>query len=586
MPVYMPPSQPNNPSPWQRNQLLRYALNNANRLEDFGNIKKLLEPPADITTIAPPGSLAKIKVGIIGGGVAGLTAAFELRKLGCEIVILEALEDRIGGRVYTHHFDRMKKLYGECGAMRIPICHDTVWHYIDLFKLNTRPFVQNNANAFVFVRNVRTRNRNKAIMKNIYPEFNLRSWERATPWNELFDFISAPLYQMTPDVRKELLEIKPYYHPQIQYWNNINLRQQLELVPLSQPAISLSASIAPLTGTAYYDSDTEVLAEYYPLIFSFLYEIIGGSANLPLAFYKSLNSVDPHEYRDIPNNKLGKITVRKGERVTGIYLSNSDNKLILKHINRHLNIVYDHFDYVICAIPFSSLRTVEIKPPLSDKKMQAIREVNYKVAQKTLFLCNQRFWEAGGPSTQIVGGGSYTDLPISMIWYPSDHAENVLKNYKTDRVCDQKPAFDTWTIKPGYSPEDPGVLLASYNLSLDAVRLGNLNDTLRFAEIKHQIETVHGLAEGYLDSVVEDYKTVQWNREQPFYGAFAALQVQQRNLFLYSMAQPEYNNRLLFAGEHISTQPHWIQGALRSGMKAANSLAHYYRRGTFYPSYS
>ncbi|MBU2700054.1 monoamine oxidase [Sporomusaceae bacterium BoRhaA] len=582
MPLYSHPLQPNNPSSLQRNEILQYALNNVNRPEDFGNIKKLLEPPVDITTITPPGSFAGVKVGIIGGGLAGLASAFELRKLGCDITILEALEERIGGRVYTYHFDKLKKLYGEFGPMRIPVCHNTVWHYIDIFKLNTRPFVQKNGNSFIFVRNVRTRNRNKDIMKKIYPEFNLRSWEKDTPWDELFDFLSAPLYQMAPAVRKELLEIKPYYHPQIQYWNSINFRQQLECVPLSQPAISLSASIAPLTGTAYYDSDTEVLAEYYPLIFSFLYEIIGGSANLPLAFYKSLISVAPHEYQDIPNNKLGKITWKRGNRVNGIYLSRSNNQVIVKHMNRHLNIAYDHFDYVICAIPFSSLRTVEINPLLSDKKMQAIREVNYKVAQKTLFLCNRRFWETGGPNTQIVGGGSYTDLPISMIWYPSDHAECILKDYRKDRVYQQESPFDTWTIKPMCSPEDPGVLLASYNLSLDAVRLGNLSDTLRFAEIKRQVEAVHGLTEGYLDSVVEDFKTVQWNREEPFYGAFAAMQPQQKSLFLYAMAQPEYNNRLFFAGEHISTQPHWMQGALSSGIKAANALAYSCRGNTIF----
>jgi monoamine oxidase len=134
MPLYLQPLQPNNPSPLQRNELLRYALNKVNRPEDFNNIKKLLGPPLDITTIARPGSFTGIKVGIIGGGLAGLAAAFELRKLGCDITILETLEDRIGGRVYTYHFDKRKRLYGELGAMRIPVCHDTTWHYIDLFK--------------------------------------------------------------------------------------------------------------------------------------------------------------------------------------------------------------------------------------------------------------------------------------------------------------------------------------------------------------------------------------------------------------------------------------------------------------------
>ena len=68
--------------------------------------------------------------------------------------------------------------------------------------------------------------------------------------------------------------------------------------------------------------------------------------------------------------------------------------------------------------------------------------------------------------------------------------------------------------------DEPGVLLASYNLNQDAIRVGNLDDKTRFEEIKRQVEAVHGLKKGYLDSVVKDSKTVDWNREKGFYGAF------------------------------------------------------------------
>src|SRR6266581_4716951 len=45
---------------------------------------------------APP------EVVIIGGGVAGLTAARELAAAGMRVLVLEA-RDRLGGRVLTHH---------------------------------------------------------------------------------------------------------------------------------------------------------------------------------------------------------------------------------------------------------------------------------------------------------------------------------------------------------------------------------------------------------------------------------------------------------------------------------------------------
>lgn len=573
--MYFQPSQPKNPSTLQRDELLLYALSSVNRPEDFTNIKKLLEPPSDITTITPPGSFPTVKVGIIGGGAAGLAAAFELRKLGMDITIFEALENRIGGRVYTYYFDKKKNLYGELGPMRIPVGHYTTWHYINLFKLRTRPFVQTNENALIFVRNVRAHNRNDDIMRKIYPQFNLRLWEKATPWNELFDFLDIPLYSIHPNIRKELLEIKSFYLPPIHYLNSLNTRQELELLQLSQAAISLISSVYSLIGPFYYTSYTESSSDDYSLDFSFLYEIEDGFVNLPLAFYNSLLSTSPAEYSNIPIDRLGKITWKKGEQVTGIYYCDSNDEVVLKHINQYLDERLDHFDYVICAIPFSSLRTIETNPLFSNRKLQAIREVNYTAAQKTLFLCNNRFWEAGGPNREIVGGGSYTDLPISTIWYPSDHAQCLLKNSPNIQVCHRESPLTAWTLNPKCSPEDPGVLLASYNIDLDAIRIGSLSDNLRFEIIKRQVEAVHGLSDRYLDTVVEDFKTVQWNLEQPFYGAFSALLPEQKNIFLYSMTQPEYNNRLFFAGEHISAKPRWLQGALYSGMKAANDLAYY-----------
>lgn len=46
-----------------------------------------------------------MKVGIIGGGVAGLYAAMLLDSLDIDYDIHEA-SDRVGGRVYTYHFDQ------------------------------------------------------------------------------------------------------------------------------------------------------------------------------------------------------------------------------------------------------------------------------------------------------------------------------------------------------------------------------------------------------------------------------------------------------------------------------------------------
>jgi len=87
------------------------------------------------------------------------------------------------------------------------------------------------------------------------------------------------------------------------------------------------------------------------------------------------------------------------------------------------------------------------------------------------------------------------------------------------------------------------------------------------------VEEVHGLPENFLDSIVKCYKMVDWNQQQWFRGAFAVDLPGQKINFANTILEPEYNNRVFFAGEHTSVKHGWIQGALYSGMLAANTLA-------------
>ena len=565
--------QPINPTDEERYKMLEITLEEVNRMEDFYNIIELLSPPKDITTIKEPGSCRGIKVGIIGGGLAGLASAFELRKLGFDITIFEAEENRIGGRVYTHYFDKDKKFYGEFGAMRIPASHETTWHYINTFGLKTRPFIQNNENTFIYIRNKRARNdsKGKSVMENIYPQFNLTAVERNTPWQKLIgDALASNLSKINPEVRKELIQIKNEYSPIIQYLGSLRIRNVLEKMGLSEGAIELISGVAPFLGSFYYNSYSENLIEEYTVDYAYRYEMVGGMVNFPLSFYYSLLSERPKEYFNIKEADLGKITWQNGKTVTGIFKENKSNGVILEYKNQKLlETSRQAFDFVICAIPFSSLRNVEVYPMFSDGKMQAIKEVFYTSAQKTVFMCKERFWEKGSENERIVGGGSSTDLPISTIWYPS---HNISVNYTIIK------SEDVSNINNNKLYNRHGVLLASYNLNQDAIRVGNLDDDMRFEKTKRQVEAVHGLEKGYLNSIIEESITVDWNREKGFYGGFCYFKPEQQKLFSYAMQQPEYDNKVYFAGEHISLTHGWIEGSLSTAMKVANGIAEYCKR--------
>jgi monoamine oxidase len=550
----VPLNQVKNPTNEQRSEMIRTSLERAGRPEDYEYIVNLLSPPPDITNYASPGEMKGVKIGVIGGGLAGLAAAFELRKLGADITILEANENRIGGRVYTYYFDPEGKYYNELGAHRIPATHETTWHYINLLGLNTLPLSVRQRNNFLYVHNTRLRT-SDSIEQMLYPLYDLTPQERSTPWPELDDYAFLYLMmQLPPDIRSELIQILPEYSPEYLTLTNYTVRQTLENLGLSQGLISLISGVSPGTGALLNVSYDEITHEEYTLDYRNTYTIEGGMVNLPYAFVQSLLADNPGQYHNIPASQLGTVKYQPGQTVIGIYQSPYNNQIILTHRNvRNLRRTTDVFDYVVCAIPYSTLREVEIKPYFSNLKMQAILEFNYINSQKTLFMCNKRFWEQDTDYGRMVGGFSQTDLPIQSIFYPGDHI-----------LCPDVSSC---------SPDDPGVLVASYNYHLNATRVGNMDEIPRYKLIRRNVEEVHGLPRRFLDSIVEDHKTVVWDNQPNNRGAFAMTLPGQKKLFAYEMLKPEFNQRVYFAGEHLSTKHGWMQGSLYTGKEAANQLA-------------
>ncbi len=549
-----PLNQVMNPTDEQRHEMLRTALESDGRPEDYEYILRYLSPPPDITTYGFPGDLKGVKIGIIGGGLAGMSAAFELRKLGAEITILDASEDRIGGRVYTYYFDPEGNDYGEFGAMRIPVSHETTWYYINLFGLNTLSMTSPHCNNFHYVHNTRMRITESAP-KYLYPNYDLTPQERNIPWQELSSYALEHSYRsLTPQVRSELIQLLPNYSPDILPLMNMSLRKNFESLGLSQGAIQLISGADPVSGALLHISYDEIAQDNYTLDYQNTYRIDRGNANLPYAFYHSFFHACPPQYGDISSSLLGTVTYRSGHHVTGIYQSDYRNKVVLRYRRANEPKVYaDIYDYVICAIPFSCLRTFEIKPYFSNQKMQSILELNYIDALKALYLFRRRFWEKDTEYGNIIGGISFTDLPIQSIIYPSDH--------------------HTDPVQGTYSPKESGVLTI-YHLEQNYVRLGGLQSAMQYELIRQNIEEVHGLPRGYLNNILEQTAAVHWNSEPFSLGAMSLFLPGQKPQFAYENLKPEYHNRVYFAGEHVSNKHGWIQGALSSGKGAANQLAY------------
>ena len=102
------------------------------------------------------------RVIILGAGVAGLTAAYELRKLGYECDILEA-RSRFGGRAFTVRGGQASEesgppqkaafdqgLYLNAGAARIPHHHTTTLDYCRELGVAIEPFCSVNEASYVY----------------------------------------------------------------------------------------------------------------------------------------------------------------------------------------------------------------------------------------------------------------------------------------------------------------------------------------------------------------------------------------------------------------------------------------------------
>jgi monoamine oxidase len=111
----------------------------------------------------PNGSGTGKTVAILGAGLSGLVAAYELQKAGYDCVVLEA-SHRIGGRNFTVrsgdiidelgnrqvcNFDDDPALYFNAGPARIPAQHQRILGYCKKFGIELEHFVNDSRNTLV-----------------------------------------------------------------------------------------------------------------------------------------------------------------------------------------------------------------------------------------------------------------------------------------------------------------------------------------------------------------------------------------------------------------------------------------------------
>ncbi|HWH23419.1 MAG TPA: flavin monoamine oxidase family protein [Candidatus Limnocylindria bacterium] len=387
--------------------------------------------PADVLAVPQEGLPerpgARKRVIVIGGGIAGLVAAHELRDQGHEPLVLEA-QNRVGGRIYTLR-SFAPGLYAEAGAMRIPRAHELTVAYCRRFGLPLRPFVMGNPAGLVYVGGVRLTAAEAAADPARLP-FELAEGERGRSADALWEEAIADIRTMLESGGEAAwIEV-------VERYDQYSLYEFLKLRGLSEGAIEYY-TVMNFLEADMHNSFVEILREELGGAYVDMLEIEGGMDRLPNAFYAALEDC-----------------VRLGVEVRAIA---QDDRSVTVHCRQGPDAFSLSADYAICTLPFPVLRTVEAD--FSRDKQRAIRQLNYHASTKILFQVRHRFWEA---EDGIYGGASVTDLPVRRLNYPTP---------------------DDSTSR--------GVLLASYTWGQDALQWGAMDETSRLEEALEDVAQIH-----------------------------------------------------------------------------------------------
>lgn len=447
------------------------------------------------------------KVIIIGAGLAGLSAAFELTQAGHDVTVLEA-QTRPGGRVRTLRESFADGLYAEAGATRIPNHHQFTLDYAKLFDLQLDPFQPPDLATVYYARGKRMTVRSGDPVE--WP-FKLTPEERKLGLDGLRQKYALTNLKDLGDV------MSPAWPPasakKYDVMTTSELRRSMGASAEAEIFLRVSSGSTPVMQqgherSALYQFRTAVQNQTRKQYF----KIRGGNDLLPKAFAARLAE-----------------KIHYGSPVVRIEHNPQGVRVVFLQAGTPHTLTGDH---LVCAVPFTLLRRVEVAPAFSVGKRMAIEQMVFSSASKVFLQTKKRFW-----TEEKLNGFAYTDLPLGQVWNPS---------YQ--------------------QPGTRGILLG-YIASQNSVELTAMKEDARINFALEQMEKVYpGLRENFEGGV-----SLCWDEDPWARGATPVFKPGQVTALVPHIARPE--GRVHFAGDHTSVWfDGWMQCALESGNRAAKEI--------------
>jgi monoamine oxidase len=448
------------------------------------------------------------KVIVVGAGLAGLAAAWELVQKGHDVTVLEA-RHRAGGRVYTLR-DFADGLYAEAGAITFSDGYRHLMRYAETFKLATAP-VQRSPLATVY----HLRGKRFEVKPGTKPE-----WPYALKPDEqglLPVQLVSKYFSTTDKLADPLGPADPAWKPEpFLDWDKLTLARFLEQQGASREAIAL---LGDVLWWGYGWPEVSALHRLVSDVALFYFGqtarvFEGGTDRLAQAFATAL--------RD---------RIRYGNPVAEIHQDRARVRVVVRQGDGHETLEADR---LICTVPVPVLKKIRFAPDLPARKRRIFEKLEYLPVTRLYLQARRRIWIDAGHA-----GASSTDLPIQLV-----------------------------TEHPFARPEDQGPrgVLECHTKGAQARRLDAMGPDARLALAAGELDKVHPGFRG----VYEGGTSVSWEADPWAGGGYAWWKPGQMTEWLPELVRPE--GRIHFAGEHTSWMARTMEGALESGNRAAGEV--------------
>ena len=462
---------------------------------------------------------------ILGGGLSGLTVAYELGKAGYECTVLEA-SHRCGGRIFTvRHgdlideignrqyceFDDEPHMYFNAGAARIPSMHRNYLNYCKELDVELELFINENKMCWVQddkfnggkrVRNIDYTTNARGFMAELMAK-SMSSQDMDEPFTDAEAETLLGMIRSFGDLNEDMLYKGSF---RAGYAEGGFLKHGVQ-----KDMIAFRELLKTQMGRRLLQSNE---GDTGPI----LLQPRGGMDKIIEGFLRKVGD-----------------RVRYRAMVTSVQVTNNG-----------VNVAFDQdgvrhtidADYCFNCIPTHLMVGIDHNFPAD--YVEAMKYVRRGEAYKAAFQARERFWE----KEDIYGGISWMNNPSQQIWYPHDGIH-----------------------------KDKGIILGAYDYG------GGMYHTKMTHEerIEDHLQAGEKLHPGYRN-LVEKPITIAWHRMNHMLGCSARW----RRSFgrgwthheeeLYYTLQAPVNGRHYFIGDQISMHSAWQESAIMSAQWAMNDM--------------